>query len=316
MAMVILNIGIFALMATFQSGSMALKRAAVTSNGAAVGDKVMEAYRGLENKAIYLNGPASTGSDDASGMPNGIPNSSSTWYAAYHDNGLVIVGVHTPEFAFEHVTSNVQSAVKRLGVTWPVVQDNRYKTWDNFANQYWPAEYLIDRAGHVRHTHFGEGEYGQTEALIRTLLGAHGRTARHVADATPSGLLTPETYLGYARLNTYVGSKLVQDVTAPYTFAKRVPQNELSYGGDWRGKSDRIVAGMNARLRLNFTASNVYIVLGGRGTVHALIDGKPTRAIKVDAQRLYTVLTSKRSTDGLLELRFSRGIQAYSFTFG
>jgi len=94
MAMVILNIGIFALMATFQSGSMALKRAAVTSNGAAVGDKVMEAYRGLENKAIYLNGPASTGSDDASGMPNGIPNSSSTRYAAYSANTSAYGGVY------------------------------------------------------------------------------------------------------------------------------------------------------------------------------------------------------------------------------
>ena len=238
------------------------------------------------------------------------------WYAAYHDKGLVIVGVHTPEFAFEHVTSNVRAAVKRLGVTWPVVQDNRYKTWDNYANQYWPAEYLIDRTGHVRHTNFGEGEYDKTEALIRTLLGAHGEAARHVADATPSGLLTPETYLGYSRLNTYVGSKLVPDVTAPYTFAKSVPPNNLSYGGDWRVEGERIIAGARARLRLNFQASNIYIVLGGHGTVQALIDGKPTRTIKVDAQRLYTVRTSNRSTGGLLELRFSRGIQGYSFTFG
>jgi cytochrome c biogenesis protein CcdA/thiol-disulfide isomerase/thioredoxin len=238
------------------------------------------------------------------------------WYAAYHDKGLVIVGVHTPEFAFEHVTSNVRAAVKRLGVTWPVVQDNRYKTWDNYANQYWPAEYLIDRTGHVRHTNFGEGEYGKTEGLIRTLLGAHGVTARHVADATPSGLLTPETYLGYSRLNTYVGSKLVPDVSAPYTFAKSVPPNNLSYGGNWRVEGERIIAGPGARLRLNFQASNIYIVLGGHGTVQVLINGKPTSKIKVDAQRLYTVHTSKQSTNGLLELRFSRGIQGYSFTFG
>ena len=238
------------------------------------------------------------------------------WYAAYHKQGLVIIGVHTPEFAFEHVTSNVRAAVKRLGVTWPVVQDNRYRTWENYANQYWPAEYLIDRAGHVRHTNFGEGEYDKTESLIRTLLGAHGDMARHVADATPSGLLTPETYLGYARLSTYVGSKLVPDVAAPYTFAKSVLSNEVSYGGEWRVKPDQIDAGPQARLRLNFTASNVYIVLGGHGTVQVLINGKPTSTIKVDAQRLYTVRASKRSIEGLLELRFSPGIQAYSFTFG
>jgi cytochrome c biogenesis protein CcdA/thiol-disulfide isomerase/thioredoxin len=238
------------------------------------------------------------------------------WYAAYHSKGLVIVGVHTPEFAFEHVTSNVRAAVKRLGVTWPVVQDNRYQTWDNYTNQYWPAEYLIDRAGRVRHTHFGEGEYGQTETLIRTLLGARGSAARRVADATPSGLLTPESYLGYTRLARYVGSKLVPDAMAPYTFAKSLLQDELSYSGDWRVGGDRIVAGPGARLRLHFEASNVYIVLGGHGTVQALINGKPTSTIKVDAQRLYTVRASKRWTAGLLELRFSRGIQAYSFTFG
>jgi cytochrome c biogenesis protein CcdA/thiol-disulfide isomerase/thioredoxin len=237
-------------------------------------------------------------------------------YAAYHAKGLDIIGVHTPEFAFEHVTSNVQAAVKRLGITWPVVQDNRYKTWDNYANQYWPAEYLIDRSEHVRHTHFGEGEYGKTEDLIRTLLGAHGTMAHHVADATPTGLLTPETYLGYARLTTYVGSKLVPDVTAPYTFAKSVAENEVSYDGDWRIGSDEIVAGPRARLRLNFTARNVYIVLGGHGTVHARINGKPSSTIKVNAQKLYTVRASKQSIDALLELRFSPGIQAYSFTFG
>jgi cytochrome c biogenesis protein CcdA/thiol-disulfide isomerase/thioredoxin len=237
-------------------------------------------------------------------------------YAAYHDQGLQIIGVHTPEFAFEHVTSNVQAAVKRLGITWPVVQDNKYKTWDNYANQYWPAEYLIDRSGHVRHTNFGEGEYGKTESLIRTLLGAHGKTARHVADATPTGVMTPETYLGYSRLDSYVGSKLVPDVTTPYTFAKSIPQNAVSYSGDWRIGGQQIVAGANAKLRLDFEASNVYIVLGGHGTVQALINGKPTSTIKVDAQRLYTVLASKSSVSGLLELRFSPGIQAYSFTFG
>jgi thiol-disulfide isomerase/thioredoxin len=238
------------------------------------------------------------------------------WYAAYHKQGLDIIGVHTPEFAFEHVTSNVQAAVKRLGVTWPVVQDNKYKTWDNYSNQYWPAEYLIDRSGRIRHTNFGEGEYGQTESLIRTLLGVHGKTARKVANATPTGLMTPETYLGFSRLASYVGSRLVPKVDTRYTFAKSIPQDAVSYAGNWRVEGERIMAGRGARLRLNFEASDVYIVLGGRGTVHALINGKPAGTIKVDAQRLYTVRTAKSSIDGLLELRFSPGIQAYSFTFG
>ena len=238
------------------------------------------------------------------------------WYAAYHDKGLVIIGVHTPEFAFEHVTSNVQAAVKRLGIAYPVMQDNDYKTWDNYANQYWPAEYLIDKQGHVRHTHFGEGEYPQTEALIRRLLGDNGSHARQLADTTPTGLLTAESYLGYARLSNYVGTNPVPNVDHAYHFAPDIPQNTLSYDGRWRVGAQQIVAGPNARLRLRFQAKNVYIVLGGHGTVHALINGKPAGTIKVDAQRLYTVRSSSRFESALLELRFTPGIQAYSFTFG
>src|SRR5581483_4855407 len=112
------------------------------------------------------------------------------WYAAYHKDGFVIVGVHTPEFAFEHVASNVRAAVKRLGVTWPVVQDNDYKTWDNYANEYWPADYLIDKQGNVRYTSFGEGDYAKTEQKIRTLLGVSGANAKHVANETPTELIT------------------------------------------------------------------------------------------------------------------------------
>ena len=237
------------------------------------------------------------------------------WYAAYHDRGLVIVGVHTPEFAFEHVTSNVRGAVKRLGIRYPVMQDNDYKTWDNYANQYWPAEYLIDRQGNVRHTNFGEGEYGQTESDIRELLGDDGAHARHVADATPNGLMTPESYLGYARLTNYVGKNPVPNAFASYRFPGSLPANTLAYDGRWRIGAQAITAGTGARLRLNFEASDVYIVMGGHGTVHALINGKPTRTIAVNAERLYTVRSST-PTSALLELRFSPGVQAYSFTFG
>jgi cytochrome c biogenesis protein CcdA/thiol-disulfide isomerase/thioredoxin len=238
------------------------------------------------------------------------------WYATYHKDGFVIIGVHTPEFAFEHVASNVRSAVKRLGITYPVVQDNRFKTWDAYANQYWPAEYLIDKTGHIRHTNFGEGEYAKTESLIRQLLGAKGAKARQVADATPTGLLTPETYLGYARLANYVGTPVSPGAEANYDLPVTVPQNAFGYGGGWRVGAQEVVAGNNATLRLHFHAKNVYVVLGGRGTVQALIDGSPTRTLHVDAQRLYTVRASNQTADATLELRFTPGIQAYSFTFG
>ena len=238
------------------------------------------------------------------------------WYAAYHKDGFVIVGVHTPEFAFEHVASNVRAAVERLGITYPVVQDNRFKTWDAYANQYWPAEYLIDRTGHIRHTNFGEGEYDKTEGLIRQLLGAKGAKSRQVADATPTGLLTPETYLGYARLQNYVGKAVSPDIVANYPLPSKVQQNTFAYGGQWRVGAQKVVAGKGATLRLHFHAKNVYVVLGGRGTVRALVDGKPVRTLNVNAQRLYTVRTSTKTADATLELRFTPGVQGYSFTFG
>jgi len=237
------------------------------------------------------------------------------WYAAYHPKGLVIIGVHTPEFAFEHVTSNVRAAVERLGITYPVMQDNDYKTWDNYDNQYWPAEYLIDREGHVRHTHFGEGEYSTTENLIRQLLGDHGAGASQVPDLTPTDLATPETYLGSARIENYTGPRLRQGM-AWYHPAVFLPQDDLTYGGFWNVGSQAVVAGSGAFLRLHFHAKDVYVVLGGRGTVTALVDGKPLETIHVNAYRLYTVRSSQQVQDATLELRFSPGVKGYSFTFG
>jgi len=238
------------------------------------------------------------------------------WYAAYHPKGLVIIGVHTPEFAFEHVTSNVRAAVKRLGITYPVMQDNDYKTWDNYDNAYWPAEYLIDRNGHVRHTHFGEGEYSTTDNLIRRLLGDSGTNARQVPDLTLTELATPETYLGSARIQNYVGSQLRPGRMVVYQPVLALRQDELTYGGSWNIGSQGIVAGPGAFLLLDYHAKDVYVVLGGKGTVTALVDGKRQKTIHVNAYRLYTVRSSQQVQDATLELRFSPGVKGYSFTFG
>ena len=145
------------------------------------------------------------------------------WDAAYRSKGLVIIGVHTPEFAFEHVASNVKAAVKRLGIHYPVVQDNAYGTWNAYGNQYWPAEYLIDRNGHVRHYHFGESSYDETESLIRRLLDAKGPMATQLPDMTPTEPSTPESYLGYSRLERYTGSPLHKNRAATYVFPVRRP---------------------------------------------------------------------------------------------
>jgi hypothetical protein len=152
--------------------------------------------------------------------------------------------------------------------------------------------------------------------LIRQLLGAKGAKARQVADATPTGLLTPETYLGYARLANYVGTAVSPDSEANYKLPAGVPQNTFAYGGEWRIGGQEVIAGKGAKLRLHFHAKNVYVVLGGHGSVRALINGKPVGTLHVNAQRLYTVRASPTTADATLELQFTPGIQGYSFTFG
>jgi cytochrome c biogenesis protein CcdA/thiol-disulfide isomerase/thioredoxin len=242
------------------------------------------------------------------------------WYRTYHRKGLVVLGVHTPEFAFEHVPRNVRGAVRRLGITYPVALDNDYGTWNAFQNQYWPAKYLIDRRGHLRYYHFGEGEYDTTEERIRTLLGENAGmlpVANELSDPTPKSLLTPESYLGYQRLARFAERTVTRDRFATYQFpARDLQQNELAYAGRWRVEGERIVAGPDARLRLRFTARKVHLVLGGRGSVAVQVDGTPQRVIRVRGSRLYTLARLPTSRSRLLELRFTPGVEAYAFTFG
>jgi cytochrome c biogenesis protein CcdA/thiol-disulfide isomerase/thioredoxin len=244
------------------------------------------------------------------------------WDRAYRSKGLVIVGVHTPEFAFEHVLGNVRDAVRRFSLRYPVALDNDYATWNAYANQYWPADYLIDRRGHVRHAHFGEGEYTQTEGLIRRLLGERPGTRLSAAvpkpDQTPHELVTPESYLGYARLDPsrYRGIRIRPNVPRAYAFPRVLPQNALSYAGVWKIGDQRALAVAGARLRLHFHARNVYLVLGGHGSVQTFLDRKAAGSVRVDADRLYTLVSRRRLRDAVLELRFSPGVNAYAFTFG
>jgi len=245
------------------------------------------------------------------------------WDRTYRDRGLVVVGVHTPEFAFEYVPGNVQSAVRRLGVEYPVALDNDYGTWNAFQNQYWPAKYLIDRRGHLRYYHFGEGEYDTTEARIRTLLGETATAlpvAAELSDPTPKIRTTPETYLGYQRLARFDQIGQLQrghDRFADYTFPDRpLTQDELAYGGTWKVTQEEIVAGLGARLRLQFTARKVHLVLAGQGPVEVFLDGKRRGKVQVQASKLYTLLRLPAPRSGVLELRFARGVRGYAFTFG
>jgi thiol-disulfide isomerase/thioredoxin len=243
------------------------------------------------------------------------------WYARYRSSGFDVVGVHTPEFDFEHVAGNVAEAVARLEIRYPVAMDNDYGTWDAWGNDSWPAEYLIDAAGQERYSSVGEGDYGRTEAAIRALLTANG--ARRlppptaVPDRTPMQLTTPETYLGYQRLERYVGTPISRDVTRTYTYASSLPADHVTYGGTWTVGPEHILAGQDAGLRISVTASDVYLVLAGNGTVRASLDGRALATQRVSGvPTLYSILSGTRAQHGVLELTFTPGVSAYDFTFG
>jgi cytochrome c biogenesis protein CcdA/thiol-disulfide isomerase/thioredoxin len=240
------------------------------------------------------------------------------WWNEYRHKGLVIVGVHTPEFAFEAVPHNVAEATKQLGVTWPVALDPHYATWKAYRNEYWPAEYLIDKQGRIRHEHFGEGEYDNTERLIRELLGEPGKPDNELADMTPTELTTPETYLGYEhRLANYVGSTPVPNRPARYRAPKDLPQNGWALSGEWTLGAEHTTARRGAELGLHFHARDVYLVMGGHGRVRASVDGQSIGSIRVAGiSRLYTILSARQLLDAQLSLRFTPGISVYSFTFG
>jgi cytochrome c biogenesis protein CcdA/thiol-disulfide isomerase/thioredoxin len=242
-----------------------------------------------------------------------------SWYKRYRSKGLVIIGVHTPEFGFEHDVGNVRDAVRRLDVRYPVGLDNAYGTWKAYANNYWPAHYLIDQEGNVREVHIGEGDYAETERHIRQLLAAGTAgtlpKAGRDPDRTPQELRTPESYLGYLRIANYAGSPLQTDRPAVYHFPSALDLDTFAYAGRWTVEGERIVAGNDARLRLHFTARKVHLVLGGHGALKVKLDGKPAGTVRVTNDRLYTLVSLPQARNGLLELRFSRGLSAYAFTF-
>ncbi len=261
-----------------------------------------------------------------------------SWYDKYHKKGFVVIGVHTPEFAFEHETTNVQNAIKQYNIHYPVAQDNNYATWNNYNNQYWPAEYLIDANGNVRRTHFGEGEYDQTELAIQTLLKQAGKKVSSkldtMPDTTPQTQTSPETYLGSSKMQYYYPSTTLGNGTSTFSLSNSIPQNTYSLGGRWTINNDAAVAGDKASLAYNFSASNVYLVLrpstsGKPSTVKVILDNKPVDAtnagadvkngiVTVPTDRLYHLIDLHGKTEShLLRLEFQTpGIQAFAFTFG
>ncbi len=235
--------------------------------------------------------------------------------AKYAKDGLVVVGVHTPEFAFEADPGNVGHAVKDFGIRYPVALDPHNGTWNSFFNQYWPAHYLIDRNGHIRSVHYGEGEYARTENEVRTLLDMKPTASGN--DGTNVDAFTPETYIGYARAERFQGT-FVQDREATYDGPRHVDPDQWSLTGRWTVGRESAVAGPGAHIFLRFRARNVYVVAGpppnGRGTITGAL-AAAGRSATVDAYRLYTVRQGVRG-DETLRLDVSPGVKVYSFTFG
>ncbi len=246
------------------------------------------------------------------------------WYRAYKDTGrgFEVIGVHTPEYAFEKVTANVEKGAADLGITYPIALDNGYSTWTNYRNRYWPAEYLIDAHGVVRHIKFGEGDYDVTERLIRQLLtdadpGAKLPPAVDSPDLTPKQHTTPETYLGVGKVVNYAGGGMYDEGTATFSYPPSLPADSFALSGPWSLDYQGATARSDdSSIELNYHAKDVYLVAGGTGTVTVIRDGKSTALPISGAPTSHQIVTGDRVTAGTLEVRLTKGLQVYSFTYG
>lgn len=256
------------------------------------------------------------------------------WYQDYQDQGLVIIGVHSPEFEFEKDKDNVLAAMADYGITYPVVQDNDFNIWRAYSNRYWPAHYLVDKEGKVRYTHFGEGKYVETENKIRELLDEAPLSASEGSvDQTPGRRQTPETYLGYQRADAYtLENKLKRDQLATYNYSSLLPQDAVGLKGQWLVTAEHALAQEDqVSLGINFLAQTVHLVLApekNTGYVTVMLDGQPLPAqywtadmdkqgrILVDEARKYDLVDLGEDYGRhTLELVFDQGISAYAFTF-
>ena len=245
------------------------------------------------------------------------------WDARYGDSGLVIVGVHTPEFGFEEDPGNVRDAIARSRLRYAVAQDNDRETWDAWGNLYWPAKYLIDATGQVRFTHFGEGAYKVTEHAIRSLLAEAGaERLGDLVDKPPERLrarTTPETYVGAARAERWLERPRL-GVHDYMRVTGELFRDQFALTGRWRVGPEAAAAVRDAEVRARITGRSVYLVLSSRGgrarRLEVDIDGRPHRLVTVRRQRLYRLVSLRRRGEHQLTLRLEPGLAAYAFTFG
>ncbi len=268
------------------------------------------------------------------------------WAAKYKDHGLVVIGVHAPEFAFERDPDNVRRAVRDLGVAYPVALDSNLAIWQAFNNIYWPAHYFIDAQGRIRAHHFGEGEYDRSERIIQTLLKEAGNTdvpggivnpdaTGALAAADNSDVQSPETYVGYNRGANFASDHVAKDSPSDYTTPARLNLNQWALSGNWTiGPQMTVLNRAGGKVTFRFHARDLHFVLGpagGKTPVHfrVTLDGKAPgdmHGMDIDAQgngivttqRLYQLIRQSGAiTDRVFTIEFTDpGVQAYSFTFG
>ncbi len=271
-----------------------------------------------------------------------------SWYQKYKDDGFVIIGVHSPEFAFEHNPANVAKAIRELDVTWPVVQDNDFREWDAYKNMYWPADYFIDAKGDLRYFHFGEGDYVRSEAVIRELLTKAGHPPTAPASLAVSQVSfagTPETYLGAARAAGFAGKPAVQPGDGVvFSAPKRLAPNDWDLTGTWNVRDQYIAPVGTGTLRLSFDAKQVYLVIqvprssaGGAmkesqvsdtasdpALLTVTVDGKTGLdtpdvrggVLRPTESRMYHIVTLPAEGRHLLTITAKGNIRLFSFTFG
>ncbi len=269
------------------------------------------------------------------------------WAERYSDDGLVMVGVHTPEFSFEKDLENVREALKQMRVTYPVAVDSDHAIWEAFANQYWPALYLVDAEGRIRHHRFGEGDYDRSEIVIQQLLaeaGAEG-IGNELVSVDPQGsevaadwggLGSGETYLGYRRTDGFASpGGLTPNEARVYDIPDRLRRNHWALAGDWTATPEAVVLNEpNGRIARHFEARDLHVVMGppARGSsvrFRVFIDGEPPGAAagsdvdaggsgRLDQQRMYQLIRQHgRITDRLFEIEFlDAGAEGFAFTFG
>ena len=255
----------------------------------------------------------------------------------YGQDGLVVIGVHSPEFDFEKVPANVQAAVARDKVTWPVALDSDMRTWNAFSNRYWPAQYLIDRSGNIAYTHFGEGDDAATDHAVSTLVGvAHGTPA---ASTEIPGSQTPELYAGSARGTLADGAQYGpsgQPTSYPDASGAPRDRNAIFVSGEWIDGGEYLEAASAGHVRVRYRAHDVYVVAGTAGSpvsaaVH--LDGRPVSAdmsgaalessgvasagsVIVNRTDLFHMVTNSGTDEHVIDIAVPKGFRLYTFTFG